>query len=313
MTRHPLRVFLTGGTGYVGAAVAQALLARGHRVTALVRAAARAAALPPGCMPIVGDLASPAAWLEAAADADVAVHAGFQYAGGVEQRAPDWIATAALLAIAEARAGRLRRVVYSSNAYLLGDHPERPVDEHAVVTAPGATPLPRLALEQLVAGSAAGVAIRLGMVYGAATGPMGGTISRLFDGFVAGERFDAIARLTGRWSLVHVRDAADLYVAVVEGDTAATGVFHATDGTPILAAEVLDLAREALIGSGVSIVADTAGSANEIGAEHLGRLAHDVAVVPVRALALGWSPRCSSFRDGAARVAAEWRAERGLP
>lgn len=305
-----LRIFLTGGTGYVGSAVARALLARGHQVIALVRDQERTSALPPGCTPIVGNLASPVDWLEVAGDADVAVHTAFQYTDGAERPGPDWTTTSALLALAEARAGRLRRVVYTSNAYLLGDHPDRPVDEHAVVPAANASPLSRLALEQLVATSAVGAAIRLGMVYGTAVGRMGGTIAHIFDRLVAGERLDAIARLTGRWSLVHVRDAAQLYVAVVEGDAAVSGVFHATDGTPLRAAEVLTLAREALLSMGAPARAASSPPTTEVAEDHLGRLARDVAVVPTRALALGWTPRIRSFREAATRTAAEWCAER---
>jgi len=42
-------VFVTGGTGYIGSRVIPALVARGHRVRALVRATS-ASRLPPGCV-----------------------------------------------------------------------------------------------------------------------------------------------------------------------------------------------------------------------------------------------------------------------
>jgi nucleoside-diphosphate-sugar epimerase len=48
------RVFVTGGTGYIGSRVVPALMARGHEVTALVRAAS-ATRLPHGCTPVLGD------------------------------------------------------------------------------------------------------------------------------------------------------------------------------------------------------------------------------------------------------------------
>lgn len=311
MTTSHRRIFLTGGTGYVGSAVAQELIARGHQVSALVRAPARAAALPPGCIPVVGDLETPAAWLEAAADADVAVHTGFQYAGGAERPAPDWIATSALLTLAESGAGRLRRLVYTSNAYLLGDHPARPVDEGAVAMPSGHAPLSRSALERVVATSGVAAVIRLGMVYGAAVGPTGGTITHLLDRLAAGESLGEVERLTGRWSLVHIGDVAALYRAVVEAGEQGSGVFHATDGEPLRAAEVLALTRDALSRVGALPQASAASAEQEIEGEHLGRLALDVAVVPARALALGWRPEIRSFREGALQTAEEWRAERG--
>ena len=47
-------VFVTGGTGYIGRRVIPALLARGHRVRALVRPASELR-LPPGCTAVIGD------------------------------------------------------------------------------------------------------------------------------------------------------------------------------------------------------------------------------------------------------------------
>jgi uncharacterized protein YbjT (DUF2867 family) len=47
-------VFVTGGTGYIGRRVIPALLARGHRVRALVRPASQLR-LPRGCTAVIGD------------------------------------------------------------------------------------------------------------------------------------------------------------------------------------------------------------------------------------------------------------------
>jgi len=50
----PRHVFVTGGTGYIGLALLDALVARGHTVRALVRTAS-ARKLPPGVGPVFGD------------------------------------------------------------------------------------------------------------------------------------------------------------------------------------------------------------------------------------------------------------------
>jgi uncharacterized protein YbjT (DUF2867 family) len=47
-------VFVTGGTGYMGRRVIPALLARGHRVRALVREGSESK-LPSGCEAVVGN------------------------------------------------------------------------------------------------------------------------------------------------------------------------------------------------------------------------------------------------------------------
>jgi uncharacterized protein YbjT (DUF2867 family) len=50
----PRHVFVTGGTGYIGLALLDALVTRGHKVRALVRPAS-AALLPPGVSPVFGN------------------------------------------------------------------------------------------------------------------------------------------------------------------------------------------------------------------------------------------------------------------
>jgi uncharacterized protein YbjT (DUF2867 family) len=55
-----MTVLVTGATGNIGKQVAAALVARGERVRALVRSPQRAALLPPGIEPVIGDLQDPA-------------------------------------------------------------------------------------------------------------------------------------------------------------------------------------------------------------------------------------------------------------
>ena len=75
-----MRVFLTGGTGYVGSAVLEALVKSGHHVDALVRNSEGASRVQArGATPILGDLMQPASWRDAAAAADGAVHAAVEY------------------------------------------------------------------------------------------------------------------------------------------------------------------------------------------------------------------------------------------
>src|ERR1700732_4065807 len=54
MTAQPHRVFVTGGTGYVGRPLITQLLERGHEVQALVRPGSERK-LPAGCQAILGD------------------------------------------------------------------------------------------------------------------------------------------------------------------------------------------------------------------------------------------------------------------
>jgi uncharacterized protein YbjT (DUF2867 family) len=66
-------VFVTGGTGYMGVRVAARLVARGHRVRALTRAAS-ADRLPAGVEPMIGDALDGTTYAAAIAPADTFVH-----------------------------------------------------------------------------------------------------------------------------------------------------------------------------------------------------------------------------------------------
>ena len=66
------RVFITGGTGYIGSRLIPLLLERGHQVVALVRPGSEGK-LPPGCTEIVGNALLGETYLRDAAKCDTFV------------------------------------------------------------------------------------------------------------------------------------------------------------------------------------------------------------------------------------------------
>lgn len=66
-------IFLTGGTGYMGSALAAELVARRHRVQVLVRKGSEHKA-PPGCAIVTGDALDGASYRDHLDPADVFVH-----------------------------------------------------------------------------------------------------------------------------------------------------------------------------------------------------------------------------------------------
>src|SRR5258706_16468795 len=125
-----MRIFLTGATGYVGAAVLDALVRAGHAVTALVRNNDRARRVTArGAHPIIGDLAEPESYRGAAEAQDGYVHAAFDSASGkgpsVERAALETIIAAAKRPRTAGPATSAKRfVVYTSAAWVLGRTPE---------------------------------------------------------------------------------------------------------------------------------------------------------------------------------------------
>src|SRR5579862_4198551 len=118
-----MRIFLTGATGYIGAAVLDALVRAGHDVTALVRnneKASRVAAR--GAHPVVGNLAEPDSYRASAEAQDGYIHAAHDHASG---RGPsiDRAAVEAMLAAvrrprtAGSHAPVRRFVIYTSGVW----------------------------------------------------------------------------------------------------------------------------------------------------------------------------------------------------
>jgi uncharacterized protein YbjT (DUF2867 family) len=69
----PRRVFLTGGTGYLGTCLIPKLVERGHKVDALVRKDSEHK-LPPGCAAVIGDALDSSSFADHVPPADTLVH-----------------------------------------------------------------------------------------------------------------------------------------------------------------------------------------------------------------------------------------------
>jgi len=111
-------VFVTGGTGYMGAALIPALLGRGHRVTALVRPGSEGK-LPAGCAAVTGNALDTATFAGHVAPADTLVHlVGVPHPGpwkGAQFEAVDWVSAQA--SVAAARQAKVAHFVYLSVAH----------------------------------------------------------------------------------------------------------------------------------------------------------------------------------------------------
>ncbi|MEH3052486.1 MAG: NAD-dependent epimerase/dehydratase family protein [Patulibacter minatonensis] len=136
-----MRVFLTGGTGFIGGTVASQLRDAGHQVVALVRDPARAGALTDAGVELVrGDLSSAEVILEAARDADAAIHAAAIYRVGVRAAEAEQLRRSNVdgtrTALDAIVAAGVPRIVHVSTVGIFGNTQGAVVDEDHPVARP---------------------------------------------------------------------------------------------------------------------------------------------------------------------------------
>ena len=299
-----MQVFLTGGTGYIGAAVLDALIKSGHHVTALVRDPEKAARLEArGATPVMGELAGPARYLKQATAAEAVVHTAFE--SSPRGPAADKVFLDAVLP-ALAATGAPRVFLFTSGIWVLGEAPEA-VDEGAALA-----PIPlvswRPAHEQQVLAAASATVrtavIRPGIVYGGATGIVSDMLKDALNGLVR-----VIGDGRNRWPSVYHRDLGDLYARILATPDA-SGVFHATDDEDERVGDIADA-----IASHVDPHADIrhmpiAEARTKMG-PYADALALDQVVRSPRARALGWTPTMRGITGNAPRLFEEFRRAAG--
>jgi nucleoside-diphosphate-sugar epimerase len=275
-----MRVFLTGGTGYIGGEVAVALRRNGHDVVALARPDSDTGRLRDiGAVLVNGDLAALPSLREQLGECDAFVHATAADADA------DRIAVETFAALDG-------HFVYTSGVWVLGN------TDSAKEGSP-VNPLPivawRPAHEERVLGTG-GAVLRPGCVYG-------GKQSLLAPWFAAAEQrgpLQIVGDGTNRWAMVDVRELADLYVGAVE--QRAKGVLHGIDDShESLATMARAIAPEGTI-ENIPI---------EIARSAMGPFADALAVDQVidsseTRQKLGWSPRMT-FLNSIAEQWAEWK------
>ena len=279
-----MQVFLTGATGYIGSAVADALRNAGYAAVGLARSEDQARALAVrGLGAHRGDLRDPASVAEGARNADAVIHCALPAAPDTPQ-----VDRAAVEAILGALSQFNRPFIYTSGCWVLGNTGDKIADEDAPL-AP--TPLVawRPAVEQLVLSAARrgvqGVVLRPVIVYGRGGG--------LLTSFVQSAREHGAARIVGdgenRWSFVHVDDLADLYVRAL-GAVAGTLLF-AAHGPAHRVREVAETASRAAGAGGKVETVPLAEVRKTIG-PFADALALDQQISGERAMRLlGWHPQ----------------------
>jgi nucleoside-diphosphate-sugar epimerase len=277
-----MRIFVTGGSGYIGGAVVAELRPRGQHVAALARsdeAAAKVRKL--GAEVIHGSLDSLDVIELAAREHDATVHTASPVP-------PDGVAREAkMLDVLLRVAADDHTIVYTSGAWVYGDRGDAVVDEDAPVK-----PIQIVAwrpahearvLEARSRGIRA-VVIRPTVVYGDGGGIVGMLVASAKTGPVR-----VVGDGTNRWATVRVDALAELYAAAVE-QNAASGIYNASAGAAVPYVEIARAASRAGDGDG-SIEHLTFENARAAMGGFAEALALDLQVSSEKARReLGWNP-----------------------
>jgi nucleoside-diphosphate-sugar epimerase len=196
-----MRVFLTGANGFIGGAVASALIADGHSVRGLVRNKAKAEAVAAhGVEPLIGSLDDAALLQAEARAADAVVNAANSDHRGAAE------------ALIAGLTGSGKPFLHSSGSSIVADlamgEPSDRIFHEDTPIAPQAEKAARVAIDRLVlnAHGVRSVVLCNSMIYGNTLGAAARSVQ--IPALVEQAKASGIARYIGRglnrWSNVHI-------------------------------------------------------------------------------------------------------------
>src|SRR5262249_54982828 len=217
-----MQIFIPGANGFIGGAVASALIADGHTVRGLVRSKAKADAVTAyGVEAVVGSLDDAVLLQAEARAADAVVNAASSdHRGAVE-------------ALIAGLSGSGKALIHSSGSSIAADlamgEPSARIFHEATAIAPEAEKAARVAIDRLVldAPGIRSVVLCNSMIYGNALGPPARSVQ--IPALAAQAKASGIARYIGRglnrWSNVHIADVAALYALAIAKAPAGTFMY----------------------------------------------------------------------------------------
>jgi nucleoside-diphosphate-sugar epimerase len=217
-----MQVFITGANGFIGGAVASALISDGHTVRGLVRNKLKADAVAAhGVEPVVGSLDDAALLQAEARVADAVVNAASSdHRGAVE-------------ALIAGLTGSGKPFLHTSGSSIVADRamgePSDRIFHEATPIEPEADKAARVAIDRLVldAPGIRSVVLCNTMIYGNALGPPARSVQ--IPALVCQATTSGVARYIGRglnrWSNVHIADVAALYASAITKAPAGTFMY----------------------------------------------------------------------------------------
>ncbi|GAA2511209.1 NAD-dependent epimerase/dehydratase family protein [Winogradskya humida] len=281
-----MKVFITGGTGYLGSALVERLVAAGHEVSALARSDDAAKRLDEaGAVPVRGSLGDTDVLREAAAGADAVIHAAVDYSPSQEASDTELAAVRALVA-----GGSGKPVVYTSTGIVYGFDP-LDTSEDATLPEVSAQPV-KAAAERIIldAETITGIVIRASLIFGRGD-------TKLITGLIHAARSNGVAAHIGdgtnTWYPVHIDDLTDLYLRAITQP--AKGAFNAAGDVPFSFKELAELIGE-LTGTPVAAVPLAVAEQNNAQGARLMTTSSRLPTTKARTT-YGWKPTAHSLLD----------------
>jgi len=298
-----MKILVTGATGYIGFAVAQACRRAGHIVYGLVRTEEKGVILQQHeIIPVIGDADDPSKWSHYVEIAQIIIDnvmAGPNF-GSSNRKLVDLCASL--------QKGHLtKRYIYTSGILTYGDHPNEIVDENT----PGKpsqfvkwrTDFEQyiLSLKQIEA-----VVLRPAFVYGGECGVTNGNFlySMGFDKNT--DHAIVYGNPDKMWSMVHVDDLADAFVRVVEAGsgTVSGQIFNVADDSRNSCTQVMEAMARTIGAKGKTEFLppfDFWTSFTEAWVVTCNKKARSV---------LGWQPKHGPFVDEVSLCHSAWKAQK---
>lgn len=236
-----MRVLLTGGTGYLGRAIARALARRGHEALIFARTASAAVAAGLPGRAIDGDVRDAAALEAALAGCDALCHSAALVSVWRRRRGEFEAVNVAGLrnAIAAATRHRVPRIVYTSSFLA-----RPPSDGGPPLRANDYQRTKRAAEREAQEAAGRGVPIvRLypGVIYGPGSATEGNLVGRLVQDHLRGRLLGVIGAKR-IWSFAFIDDVADAHVTVLE--RGAPGRAYELGGENVAQMRLYEIVRE---------------------------------------------------------------------
>ena len=245
-----MKIFITGGTGFVGTSLTKALTTQGHQVTLLTRAIKPGRALPPGAVFLEGNPKEPGPWQKAVAEhqafinlAGASIFSRWTEASKKEMRDSRILTTRNLVSALADRKG-LETILLSTSAVgYYGFHEDEEITEE---TPPGSDFLAIMARDwEAEARKAEAVGVRvIPCRFGIVLGEKGGALDQMLPLFRKG--LGSPLGTGKQWfPWIHQQDLTRIFLFLL-GKQGVEGPINCTSPNPVRNRELTRILAEVL-------------------------------------------------------------------